>query len=59
MHAMNIMLDTKRWIQANYPFWNKTGGRDHVWLFTHDEGACWAPLEIKDSIWLGAGPPYL
>lgn len=25
-------------------------GRDHIWLFTHDEGSCWAPAAIKNSI---------
>ncbi|MEW5317214.1 MAG: hypothetical protein WDW38_008534 [Sanguina aurantia] len=28
------------------------GGRDHVWLFTHDEGACWVPNEVTPSVWL-------
>ncbi|KAG2450529.1 hypothetical protein HYH02_005030 [Chlamydomonas schloesseri] len=46
---------------ADYPwFWTpggprvmqRRGGRDHIWLFTHDEGACWAPSVIKDSVWL-------
>ncbi|MEW5301912.1 MAG: hypothetical protein WDW36_004736 [Sanguina aurantia] len=52
MHLSNIILDTKRWIQARYPFWDRRGGRDHVWLFTHDEGACWVPNEVTPSVWL-------
>jgi hypothetical protein len=34
------------WIQTAYPYWNRLKGRDHVWLFAHDEGACWAPAEV-------------
>lgn len=52
MHLSNIILDTKRWIQERYPFWDRRGGRDHVWLFTHDEGACWVPNEVTPSVWL-------
>jgi hypothetical protein len=26
--------------------WNATRGTNHIWLFAHDEGACWAPTEI-------------
>ena len=37
-HAAHLILDTKRWIQEHYPFWNRKGGKDHIWLFTHDEG---------------------
>ena len=32
---------------------DRRGGRDHIWLFTHDEGTCWAPAAIKNSIILG------
>ncbi len=32
------------------PYWNRTGGRDHIWLISHDEGSCWAPTEIRSSI---------
>lgn len=37
------------WVKAAHPFWNRTGGSDHIWLFSHDEGACWAPAEIYNS----------
>lgn len=42
--------------------WNATGGANHIWLFAHDEGACWAPTEIYNasiilSQWGRLGPP--
>ncbi|GAX85342.1 hypothetical protein CEUSTIGMA_g12759.t1 [Chlamydomonas eustigma] len=52
MHASHMILETKRWIQQNFPYWTRRGGRDHIWLFTHDEGACWVPNEVTPSIWL-------
>lgn len=39
-------------LRQTYPFWQKHGGRDHVFLFTHDEGACWAPTIAKNAVWL-------
>jgi hypothetical protein len=45
-HASVMTLELLRHVQTAYPFWNRTGGRDHVWLFAHDEGACWAPAEV-------------
>jgi hypothetical protein len=39
-------LEALRHIREAYPFWNRTGGADHIWLFAHDEGACWAPKEV-------------
>jgi hypothetical protein len=27
----------------------RTGGADHIWLFNHDEGACWAPTEVYNA----------
>ena len=34
-------------ISSTYPFWNASGGADHLWPFTHDEGACYAPAALS------------
>ncbi|KXZ53466.1 hypothetical protein GPECTOR_7g916 [Gonium pectorale] len=49
---VNMLMETVDWINTTYPFWQRRGGRDHIWLFTHDEGACWAPNVLNSSIWL-------
>ncbi|KAK9805381.1 hypothetical protein WJX73_008851 [Symbiochloris irregularis] len=50
MHAARMMLEAKQWLQTHLPYWNRRGGKDHVWLVTHDEGSCWVPSEIRPSI---------
>ena len=40
------------YIRRYYPFWNASGGRDHIWMMLHDEGPCFAPREIRTSILL-------
>ncbi|KAI4325685.1 hypothetical protein MLD38_031063 [Melastoma candidum] len=35
-----------------YPFWNRSSGKDHIWFFSWDEGACYAPKEIWNSMML-------
>ncbi|KIY93098.1 exostosin-like glycosyltransferase, partial [Monoraphidium neglectum] len=50
-HGAVMYQEALDWLRTAYPFWNRTQGRDHVWLFTHDEGACWAPTEVyRNSI---------
>ncbi|KAM2229953.1 hypothetical protein ACFX1S_014417 [Malus domestica] len=39
-------------IVEQYPFWNRSSGRDHIWFFSWDEGACYAPKEIWNSTML-------
>ena len=29
---------------------DRRGGRDHIWLVTHDEASCWVPAAIRSSI---------
>ena len=50
MHGANLLLEAKRWLQQAYPHWNRTGGKDHIWLVSHDEGSCWVPAELRPSI---------
>ncbi|CAI7895338.1 unnamed protein product [Closterium sp. NIES-54] len=39
-------------IRSAYPFWNRTQGRDHIWSFPWDEGACSAPKDVFNGIML-------
>ncbi|CAN4099793.1 unnamed protein product [Withania somnifera] len=39
-------------IITQYPYWNRSSGKDHIWFFSWDEGACYAPKEIWNSIML-------
>ncbi|GJP82280.1 hypothetical protein CLOP_g12515 [Closterium sp. NIES-67] len=39
-------------IRSAYPYWDRTGGRDHIWTFPWDEGACSAPQEVFNGIML-------
>ncbi|KAL1523472.1 hypothetical protein AB1Y20_018410 [Prymnesium parvum] len=50
--ATLLMLRALSYIQRRYPFWNRRGGRDHIWMMLHDEGPCFCPREIRPSILL-------
>ena len=50
MQGTHMLLEAKHWLQHQYPFWNRTAGRDHIWLVSHDEGSCWVPVELRRSI---------
>jgi len=35
-----FITDAVKIIQKNYPYWERSQGRDHVWLFLYDYGVC-------------------
>ena len=37
------------WVRREMPFWNRTGGADHLVPFFSDEGACYAPQEARNA----------
>ncbi|KIZ02089.1 exostosin-like glycosyltransferase [Monoraphidium neglectum] len=48
-HAVMMTHELLTWVKTAHPYWNRTGGADHIWLFAHDEGACWAPTEVYQN----------
>ncbi|KAF6140292.1 hypothetical protein GIB67_000340, partial [Kingdonia uniflora] len=52
-HARPLMASAVQIISSEMPFWNKSSGSDHVFVASHDFGACFHTLEdvaIKDGI---------
>ncbi|GLI69226.1 hypothetical protein VaNZ11_013715 [Volvox africanus] len=45
----SMYLAAKRWVQEHYPYWDRRGGRDHIWMMLNDEGGCWMPTEIYNT----------
>ncbi|KAG2489065.1 hypothetical protein HYH03_012501 [Edaphochlamys debaryana] len=48
-NAAHMWLAAKRWVQSHFPYWDRRGGRDHIFLTNHDEGACYMPTEIYET----------
>lgn len=48
--VMDFTLHILHHLRTEYPFWNKTDGRTHIWLYSWDEGSCHAPHAIQNSI---------
>lgn len=46
-----MLVGMQRFVNETFPFWAKNGGRDHVFLMPHDEGACYAPPDIWVRRW--------
>ncbi|KMZ59131.1 exostosin family protein [Zostera marina] len=52
MLTLNMYKKVHEHISQQYSFWNRTAGKDHIWSFSWDEGACYAPKEIWNSTML-------
>eukprot|EP00850_Spirogloea_muscicola_P008664 SM000046S16445 [mRNA] locus=s46:710421:716713:- [translate_table: standard] len=50
--AAELYQEALEYIRSNYTYWDKHGGKDHIWVFPWDEGACMAPRSIWPSILL-------
>lgn len=47
--AMRMAHDALQQVRSRWPYFNRSISRgvpDHLFLFSHDEGACWAPLDL-------------
>ena len=34
-HAAEMLLEVQQWLQKTLPYWDRKGGRDHIWLMSH------------------------
>lgn len=49
-HPYDFLANTARHLQAEYPYWNRSRGEDHIFFLTTDRAGCWKPFEIQHSI---------
>eukprot|EP00798_Chlamydomonas_sp_ICE-L_P012371 gene12371-15556_t len=49
MHAANMMLEVKRWLEKTHPWWKRRQGRDHIWLMAHDEVCVYVSISLAPS----------
>ncbi|XWS53337.1 hypothetical protein CRYUN_Cryun11dG0148400 [Craigia yunnanensis] len=52
-HARSLLSSAIQLISTNYPFWNRSLGSDHIFVASHDYGACFHAMEdraIDDGI---------
>ncbi|XP_077220903.1 putative glucuronoxylan glucuronosyltransferase IRX7 isoform X1 [Tasmannia lanceolata] len=52
-HARRILASAVHFISSQMPFWNRSSGSDHVFVASHDFGACFHTMEdvaISDGI---------
>eukprot|EP00884_Botryococcus_braunii_P014176 jgi/Botrbrau1/2275/Bobra.101_2s0098.1 len=39
-NLQTMVEDAQRLIAGQHPYWNRSGGVDHIWVFTEDHGFC-------------------
>ncbi|CAL9231234.1 unnamed protein product [Arabidopsis halleri] len=44
-HARSLLSSAVDFLSDHYPFWNRTQGADHVFVASHDFGACFHAME--------------
>jgi probable glucuronoxylan glucuronosyltransferase IRX7 len=43
-HAKPLIKEAIDLISSKFPFWNRSRGRDHIFVTSHDFGACFHPM---------------
>ena len=38
VHATGMLDEAQHWIQSHYPYWDRKGGRDHIWVGLQERG---------------------
>ena len=49
LRALRWHTSLLHYLSHTFPYWNASGGADHLWPFTHDEGACYAPAALSNA----------
>ncbi|KAG2544189.1 probable glucuronosyltransferase Os03g0107900 [Panicum virgatum] len=52
-HARGLLAEAVHLLRTQMPYWNRSAGADHVFVASHDFGACFHPMEdvaIADGI---------
>ncbi|TYH70424.1 hypothetical protein ES332_D05G116300v1 [Gossypium tomentosum] len=47
VHARSLLFSAIQFITKNYPFWNRSQGFDHIFVASHDYGACFHAMEDR------------
>jgi hypothetical protein len=48
--ASRLYLRAYEHVRTSLPYWNASGGANHIWAFGYDEGACFAPAPLRPSL---------
>ncbi|XP_010541310.1 PREDICTED: probable glucuronoxylan glucuronosyltransferase F8H isoform X2 [Tarenaya hassleriana] len=46
-HARSLLASAVDYVSTRFPFWNRTHGSDHIFVASHDFGACFHAMEEK------------